>query len=227
MMALVMAVALTFLSAVGLCLRALTLPKTATTADNPLKIVLDAGHGGMDGGVAGKITGVKESEINLAIVIKTARRLRDLGFEVVLTRKTEEGLYGVATRGFKKRDMQARKQIVQDAKPALLVSVHQNFYPTKTPRGAQVFYRKKDESSKNFADFLQTSLNHLYEEQGVKNRKTTAGEYFMLDCGNCPSVIVECGFLSNAQDERLLISENFQERIAQSITAGIIAYLSA
>ena len=223
-----MAVALSFMCAVGLCLQALTLPQTVfSSADNPLTIVLDAGHGGVDGGVLGKSTGVKESDLNLAIAIKTARRLQDSGFEVVLTRKTEEGLYGVATRGFKKRDMQKRKEIIQEANPALLVSIHQNFFPTKSPRGAQVFYAKTDENSKYFAEFLQTSLNGLYAEQGAKARKITAGEYFMLECATCPSVIVECGFLSNAKDEQLLISEAWQERVAQSVTAGIIAYLSA
>ena len=189
-------------------------------------IVIDAGHGGVDGGVTGKKTGAKESDLNLAIALKTAEKLKDAGFEIVLTRKTQEGLYGVATRGFKKRDMQKRKEIASDANPSLLVSIHQNLYPTRTPRGAQVFYRKNDESSKLFANCLQSKLNGLYAEQNVKNRKETGAEYFMLDCVSCPSVIVECGFLSNAEDERLLISETWQQRIAENITAGILAYLS-
>ncbi len=189
-------------------------------------IVIDAGHGGVDGGVTGKKTGAKESDLNLAIALKTAEKLKDAGFEIVLTRKTQEGLYGVATRGFKKRDMQKRKEIASDANPSLLVSIHQNLYPTRSPRGAQVFYRKNDESSKLFANCLQSKLNGLYAEQNVKNRKETGAEYFMLDCVSCPSVIVECGFLSNAEDERLLISETWQQRIAENITAGILAYLS-
>ena len=189
-------------------------------------IVIDAGHGGVDGGVTGKKTGAKESDLNLAIALKTAEKLKDAGFEIVLTRKTQEGLYGVATRGFKKRDMQKRKEIASDANPSLLVSIHQNLYPTRSPRGAQVFYRKNDESSKLFANCLQSKLNGLYAEQNVKSRKETGAEYFMLDCVSCPSVIVECGFLSNAEDERLLISETWQQRIAENITAGILAYLS-
>ena len=191
-----------------------------------MRIVIDAGHGGMDGGVTGKKTGVKESDLNLAIALKTAEKLKDVGFEVVLTRKTEEGLYDVATRGFKKRDMQKRKEIAIEANPSLLVSVHQNLYPTRSPRGAQVFYRKNDENSRVLANRLQAKLNGLYAEQNVKNRKETGAEYFILDCVSCPSVIVECGFLSNVEDERLLISESWQRRIAENITAGILAYLS-
>ncbi len=192
-----------------------------------MRIVIDAGHGGMDGGVTGKKTGVKESDLNLAIALKTAEKLKDTGFEVVLTRKTQEGLYGVATRGFKKRDMQKRKEIASQANPSLLVSIHQNLYPTRSPRGAQVFYRKNDENSRLFAVCLQSQLNGLYAEQNVKHRQETGAEYFMLDCVSCPSVIVECGFLSNTEDERLLISETWQQRIAENITAGILAYLSA
>jgi N-acetylmuramoyl-L-alanine amidase len=220
-------VVISFVTAVGLCFRALTAPKTVfSAADSAMCIVIDAGHGGVDGGVTGKKTGAKESDLNLAIALKTAEKLKDAGFEIVLTRKTQEGLYGVATRGFKKRDMQKRKEIASDANPSLLVSIHQNLYPTRSPRGAQVFYRKNDESSKLFANCLQSKLNGLYAEQNVKSRKETGAEYFMLDCVSCPSVIVECGFLSNAEDERLLISETWQQRIAENITAGILAYLS-
>lgn len=222
-----MAVVMTFVAAVALCVRALNAPQTVfSAADAGMKIVLDAGHGGVDGGVSGKKTGVKESDLNLAITRRLSQKLTDMGFEVTETRKTEAGLYGAATKGFKKRDMQKRKEIVQEADPSLVVSIHQNLYPTRTPRGAQVFYDKASESGKLFATAIQDKLNALYGGEGVKARNIQTGDYFMLKCADCPSAIVECGFLSNAEDEKLLISEAWQERLAENIAAGVVAYLS-
>lgn len=225
--AMTMAVMMAFVAAVALCFRALTAPKAVfSAADSGMTIVLDAGHGGVDGGVTGKNTGVKESDLNLEITRKLAIKLEDMGFEVVQTRKTEAGLYGTATKGFKKRDMQKRKEIIEEADPSLVVSIHQNLYPTRSPRGAQVFYKKTDENAKRLAACIQDELNGLYAEEGAKARTVQTGEYFMLECAACPSVIVECGFLSNEEDEKLLQSEVWQKRIAENIAAGIVGYLS-
>ncbi len=225
--ALSVAVAVFFCAAVGLCFRALGgAQAVASFADGGMRIVLDAGHGGMDGGVVGRKTGVKESDLNLAIVLKLKQKLDEIGFEVTLTRKTEAGLYGTTAKGFKKRDMQKRKEIVEEAEPSLLLSVHQNYYPSKTTRGGQLFYNKRDEKSQKLAVAVQDELNDLYQTQGVKNRTVMAGEYFMLECYDCPSVIVECGFLSSAEDETLLRSADWQERLAEGIAAGVLIYLS-
>lgn len=222
-----MAVVFAFLTAVALCVRALnTAQSVAAFSNDGMRIVLDAGHGGIDGGVTGVNTGVKESDLNLAITHRLREILTDMGFEVTLTRKTEAGLYDTTAKGFKKRDMQKRKEIIQKADPALVVSVHQNFYPSKSSRGAQVFYKKSNERSQKFAGVIQDKLNGLYTDEGVKGRKIAAGDYFMLDCANCPSVIVECGFLSNPTDEALLSDGDFQRKIAQAIALGVVSYLS-
>lgn len=214
------------LTATALCVSVLLSPQTVfSTSDSSLRIVLDAGHGGIDCGVRGKTTGVKESDINLAITLALGETLENDGFEVTHTRKTQAGLYGTTARGFKKRDMQRRKEIVEEAKPSLLLSIHQNFYPTSASRGAQVFYGQSSGKSEKFAHALQTALNGLYEQQGAKKRNTMTGDYFMLRISNCPSVIVECGFLSNASDEKLLASASWQKSIAETIANGIKAYL--
>lgn len=220
------AVAVVFLAAVGVCIRALFAPQTVFSASQAeMRIVLDAGHGGVDGGVTGTVTGVKESDLNLIITLALKEAFEDAGFAVTLTRKTGAGLYGTTARGFKKRDMQKRREIIQEANPALVLSIHQNFYPSKTSRGAQVFYGKKREGSERLALALQQSLNALYAEKGVKGRKATAGEYFMLDCHHSPSVIVECGFLSSPADEALLQSSVWQKRLTQSIVTGVLSFL--
>jgi N-acetylmuramoyl-L-alanine amidase len=198
----------------------------ADFSDGGMRIVLDAGHGGIDGGVVGKSTGVKESDLNLAITYQVKNVLEEMGFETVLTRKTEAGLYGTATRGFKKRDMQKRKELIEGADPALLLSIHQNYYPSKSTRGAQVFYNKTNERGRKLASSLQKKLNALYKEENVRNRTATAGDYFLLNCSECPSVIVECGFLSSPADEKLLIDEAWQKRLADTIASGVLAYFA-
>ena len=223
----VIAVVVLFVSAVGLCVKALLLPQAVFAGGSaPIRVVLDAGHGGVDGGVTGIATGVKESDLNLAVTLRLKQTLDDMGFETVLTRKTEAGLYDTATDGFKRRDMQKRKEIVQNADPALVVSVHQNRYPSATGRGAQVFFRRGDAEGERLAFSLQEKLNALYQTEKVKSRKHTPSEYFMLTCTQNPSVIVECGFLSSPADEKLLCAPSWQKRLAESIAAGLVAYLA-
>lgn len=216
------AVACIFIAACALCVQALDLPVFAS--ERALCVVLDAGHGGIDGGVTGKSTGVKESELNLKITLKLKKLLDEAGFDVVLTRKTDAGLYDAATKGFKKRDMQKRKEIIEEAKPVMMISVHQNFYPTSSSRGGQVFYRSGSESGRFLAEGIQKSFNRLYKERGVAERKISSGDYFMLKCTPYTSVIAECGFLSSA-DEGLLVTDEFQENIAECIFAGMLEYL--
>ena len=212
-----------FFVATALCLGAVTTPVFAD--ESGLKIVLDAGHGGIDGGVSGN-SGVKESDINLAICMRLKPMLEEIGMEVVLTRKTSAGLYGPATKGFKRRDMEKRKEIILDAKPDLVLSIHQNFYPSNRTRGGQVFYKETDEKGKLLAVALQQSLNGFYEKEGAKARQIMTGDYFLLNCSSFPSVIVECGFLSNEKDERILKDERGQKRLAEKIVSGVIEYLS-
>lgn len=215
-----------FVSAFALCVKALFSPQAVAAVESAICIVVDAGHGGIDGGVSGRLTGVKESDINLAIAQYLCEELQEFGFDVVMTRKTAAGLYDVATKGFKKRDMQRRKEIIESANPDLVLSIHQNFYPTKSTRGGQVFYRKENEQSQRLAEGVQGKLNDLYEGVGVKKRKSMPAEYFILQCAPCPSVIVECGFLSNAEDEKLLCDSIWQRKLAQRIAAGALAYFA-
>ncbi len=218
------ALAVGFITAITLCVQALNAQTVSAFSADGMRVVVDAGHGGIDGGVSGKRTGVKESDLNLAISFALKERLEDMGFEVTLTRKTEGGLYESTAKGFKKRDMQRRKEIIQKADPALVISVHQNFYPSKATRGAQVFYPPKNEEAERFALLMQSRLNGLYAEKKVKGRKATKGEFFMLSCSPCPSLIVECGFLSNEQDEVLLSDKGWQGRLAEGMAGAVLDY---
>ena len=188
------------------------------------KIVLDAGHGGIDGGVSGVNTGVKESELNLIIAKKLEKQLLDAGFNVVLTRKTDAGLYGLATENLKRKDMQKRQEIINKERPNLVVSIHLNKYSLSTRRGAQVFYKDGDENAKLLANSIQNAFNLM--EDAPRQSSALVGDYYILNCSKYPSVIAECGFLSNPEDEKLLITNEYQDKIAYNIYKGIVEYLS-
>ena len=214
-----------FCFAVASCISVLSAPKAVSETTN-MRIVLDAGHGGVDGGVVGVVSGRKESDINLAISFLVKDRLTELGFAVTMTRATEAGLYDTATPGFKRRDMQKRREICETAMPLCVLSIHQNFFPSSASRGGQVFYDERVEGSKRLAEGIQLGVNELYTTQKVKGRVCKNGEYFMLNCYPCPSVIVECGFLSNPQDEELLCSPSWQKKLAQMIARGVFDYFA-
>ena len=217
-----LAILLSIAMTAGVCLYALTQTAAGSTR---LTIVIDAGHGGIDGGVVGRTTGEKESDINLAISQFLQAEFEEAGFLVVQTRPTQAGLYGSATQGYKKRDMQKRAEIIEASAPAAVISVHQNFFSLSSRRGAQVFFREDNALSHTLACAIQAALNGMPE--CVRPSDALKGDYYMLNCSDYPSVIVECGFLSNPEDEALLLSENYQRRIAETICEGTLAFLSA
>lgn len=197
---------------------------SSAQARNTAVIVIDAGHGGIDAGVRGKKSGVKESDINLSISRELAGFFSKAGFNTVLTRKSQAGLYGLPTKGFKLRDMQKRRQIIQECGADMVISVHQNFYSDTSRRGAQVFFNKESQSGKQLAVCIQQSLNSM--EGAAEKNSPLIGDYYMLECTESPSVIVECGFLSNESDEALLSDEEYRTQIAYAIFSGAITYFT-
>ena len=218
-------IACVFLSvamALGVCIFALT----ASAAESVrLCVVIDAGHGGIDGGVVGINSGVKESDINLDLSRRLGRLFSEAGLSVVYTRETEAGLYGAATAGYKKRDMKKRAEIINKSNPALVISVHQNFFSVRSRRGAQVFFRQSNARSVTLACLIQASLNNM--DECVRKSDPLKGDYYILNCNDYPSVIVECGFLSNAEDEQLLLTSDYRDKMAAAIAAGALEYLSS
>lgn len=180
-------------------------------------VVVDAGHGGIDGGVVGSTSGVKESEINLAIAKSLKHFLERNGYDVVMTRENSDGLYGLTSKNKKLRDMEARRDIIKEAKPDLVISVHQNYYPLSSVRGAQVFYSADSEISKQIADSMQGTLNTALGN----DRIAKTGDYYIVNCTDFPSVIVECGFLSNPEEEKLLVTAAYQEKVAYSVFSAV------
>ncbi len=185
-------------------------------------IVLDAGHGGIDGGVKG-ISGSVEADINLEMAFSLKKSFESAGFKVVMTRNSQAGLYGVYTSGFKKRDMNKRREIIEKAKPHLVISVHMNSFPAdKSRRGAQVFYKIGSDESKNLSSVIQNRLNKM--EESTRECINLSGDFYMLNCTDYTSVLIECGFLSNAEDERLLSTENYRDKFSQVVTMAVVEY---
>lgn len=205
----------------GICAGAVA---SSASHDGLRTVVIDAGHGGIDAGVLGISTKTKESEINLYIAKYLRGYFADAGFNAVLTRTTQGGLYGTSTRGFKMRDMKKRKEIIEKSGADMVISVHQNFCPLPSKRGGTVFFDKQSAVGKQLADSIQGSINEMKE--CVKPNEALAGDYYMLKCTQSPSVIVECGFLSNSEDEALLISPEYQKSIAYAVFRGAIAFYS-
>ena len=201
-----------------LCVRT----RAAASPSDRFTVVIDAGHGGIDGGVSGITTGVKESELNLDIARKLKTKFDKSGAKTVMTRKTEAGLYGIYSKGFKRRDMQKRKQITLNAKADVFVSIHLNYYSSPLRRGAQVFYKIDEEKSKSLADIVQAELNG--GKEGERDYTALAGDYYVLNEADCAAILCECGFLSNAEDEKLLLTDEYRAEIAEKIFNGIEKY---
>ncbi|MDR0850705.1 MAG: N-acetylmuramoyl-L-alanine amidase [Christensenellaceae bacterium] len=204
---------------------AFTFKQTEFVIDMPkdeILVVVDAGHGGIDGGSVGRSTGIKESELTLSYALNLMRQLNALGINVVLTRNSEMGLYNPKASNLKKSDMRKRKQIIEESAPNMVVSIHMNSFALQSSRGAQVFYKNKNECGKQLAEDIQRQfINSLpYARSTAK-----VGDYFMVNCTDLPAVIVECGFLSNSQEEKLLVSRDYQDKVCYSIVCGILDFL--
>lgn len=187
-----------------------------------ITVVIDAGHGGIDGGSVGSTTGITENELNLVYAKKLGKYLKGFGINVVQTRTTLDGLYSAFSENFKKEDMQARQEIIEETKPQIVVSIHMNKYVLSSENGAQVFYGKDDENSQRLANCIRDKFQLNFSNA---RDLTLEGDYFLLNNAIAPTVIVECGFLSNPTEELLLQQDDYQEKMTYAIFCGIISYL--
>ena len=186
-------------------------------------IVVDCGHGGMDPGVIG-VNQLKEKDINLAISKKLGKLLEEEGYEVVMTRKEDVGLYDSESRNKKVQDMQKRCQMIKETKPLLTVSIHQNSYPDEQVCGPQVFYYTDSVNGEKLAKCIQEALNEELEVSRPRTEKAN-NTYYLLKRSEGVLTIVESGFLSNGREAALLNTAEYQERVAEAVRDGILTYL--
>lgn len=185
-------------------------------------IVIDAGHGSADPGKIG-VNQVLEKDLNLQIAKKVQALLKKAGVTVVMTRTDDIGLYDSSESNKKAADMKKRVELINQTKPVLAVSIHQNSYHEGSIRGAQVFYYTHSKEGEAAAKVMQEELRTFDPDnkRQVKENNT----YYMLKKTQVPTMIVECGFLSNAEEAEKLKSEAYQDQVAQAIFSGIIKWL--
>ena len=196
--------------------------------DNMSVVVLDAGHGGMDGGATA--AGVRECEINLSIAQKARDFLTLMGYRVVMTRENDTLLAdeGAGTvRAQKRSDLKNRLEIMEGTPNSVGVSIHQNHFSQSYVHGAQVFYGKAD-GSRELAERIQKNIATYLQADNKRKIKEADSSLFILNNNRAnPSVMVECGFLSNPEEEKLLKTAEYQEKTAWAIYMGVMAFLNA
>ena len=181
-------------------------------------VVLDAGHGGSDPGKVG-INGELEKEINLQIAMKVKEILEEKGILVIMTRQTDEMLCSEEADNKKREDMKLRTEMINEASPFLAVSIHQNSFTDPEVCGAQVFYYSESEEGKEMATQMQKALLEIDKNN---HREAKANDsYYLLKKTKVPTIIVECGFLSNPEEAEKLRTKEYQETIANAIVKGI------
>ncbi len=182
-------------------------------------VVLDAGHGGFDGG-ATSLTGSLEKDINLQIAKKTSSALRLFGFDVVMTRTDDRALANT-----KKDDMYARLDIIKNTSDSVFVSIHQNHYAQGKYFGAQMFYGSSGEQeSRALALILQENFRQNLNSKNTRQAKAAPNDLFLFKTAPQPSVLIECGFLSNYEEAQLVEDEEYQTKIALTIAQSICEY---
>lgn len=187
-------------------------------------VVIDAGHGGDDPGKVG-INGVLEKDINLEIAKKLKAFLEAADVKVIMTRTDGEGLYDAHASNKKVQDMKRRIEIIEEAQPQLVVSIHQNSYHEEYVHGAQVFYYADSETGKKLAQLIQKRF--VVTVDGENKREAKGNDsYYLLKKTSRPIVIVECGFLSNETEAGKLTDAAYQEKTAWAIHMGILQYLN-
>lgn len=179
-------------------------------------IVVDPGHGGYDGGARAGVSRVWEKEINLKMAKAVAKALEGMGAKVILTRQEDK-----AFANKKRPDLDARLEMARQGNADMLLSIHMNQYHSAKESGPQVFYRQNHEASRLLAGAIQAAMIDVLQPK--KQRKAMAGDYYMLSL-DIPSVLVECGFLSNPEEEQLLMDAAYQQRMAQAVVQGVCQY---
>jgi N-acetylmuramoyl-L-alanine amidase len=197
--------------------------KNAATAKDC--IVLDAGHGGSDPGKVG-INDALEKEINLAIVYKLKTMFENKGYKVVLTRTDDQILADENSSNSKVEDLRNRVALITETMPVMTISIHQNSFTDASISGPQVFFFEQSAEGETIAATLQDSLNTILEPENPRVSKSN-DDYYILKKTPTPTVIVECGFLSNEAEAERLIDEAYQEKVARAIFQGACSYLNA
>ena len=200
--------------------------KISALSDKETKIiVIDAGHGLPDGGAVG-MNGTIESVVNLQLSKQIEKKLKNIGYKVIMTRKSENGIFdcegGMAEK--KRNDMKNRLKIINSSNADMLISIHMNKFPDSKYSGAQVLYSSNYERSKQLAEAIQSEFQNMKDNPSKRSALKAPDGLYLMRNSSVPAVIAECGFLSNYGEEKNLNNKSYQQELANAVVNGIKAY---
>lgn len=204
-------------------------PPATTTSTSVLTkptIVIDAGHGGEDGGATSE-TGLLEKDVNLHIALTLQKLFLQSGFKVTMTRTEDKAIYDSnadSLREKKVSDIHNRSEIVNKYDNNILISIHQNKFEQSKYSGTQIFYSDNKPLSSKLAEAVRLSVTGLLQNNNTRQCKSTTEGVYILKNATVPAILVECGFLSNPQEEELLKTETYRNQLAFAIFSGFIEF---
>lgn len=204
----------------------ITAHTSADIDDDRITVIIDAGHGGEDGGA--EVDGVLEKDINLSIADKLADTLRLCGVHVTEIRDEDISVYDDSAQTLREKkvsDLKHRVEIVNGSENNILVSIHQNKFDNSAYSGAQVFYSSNNDKSRVLAESIRNSVVSLLQNDNTRELKPANSDIYLLDNATVPAVIVECGFLSNDEERAKLLDSGYQSEMAYSIAMGVLEYI--
>ncbi len=200
---------------------------SALPASN-LTVVIDPGHGGRDGGAVGNY-GAVEKDINLELSKSLGDLFNKSGARVIYTRETDISLGADEVKkgeSFKRRDMSERRAVRDENDADLFISIHMNKFTDPVYSGAQVFYNSSDKKSRLMAKNIQSEIRSIADPSNNREAKDSKNNIYLLNDSKIPSVLIECGFLSNYDEELRLLDGEYREKLAFAIYSGVLKYLN-
>ncbi len=191
-------------------------------------VIIDAGHGGVDGGTSAD-DGTLEKDLNLQIALKLNEMLNSFGVETVLIRDSDISIHDDSAKTIRQKkisDLKNRLNIINNTDESVFVSIHQNHFGESKYHGTQIFYSKNNPDSQRLADCIRMPVVSYLQPDNTREIKQSGTEIYLLNNAQSPSVMVECGFLSNTDETNRLKDENYQRKLAFIISLGIIDYFS-
>ena len=190
-------------------------------------VIIDAGHGSPDGGAVGN-SGVLEKDLNLAVAKNLQKFFESNGTRVLVTRSDDNGIYDVdgSIKNKKVSDIKNREEFIKSSNAELFISIHMNKFSDSRYSGPQVFFSPNNEDSELLAKCIQESLINALNPEKKREIKKAGNDIYLLKTAEIPAVLVECGFLSNHDEERKLQDTNYQRELAWSLYCGVIEYFS-
>ncbi|MDR1101990.1 MAG: N-acetylmuramoyl-L-alanine amidase [Clostridiales bacterium] len=201
---------------------------TKGATNPPVDIVLDAGHGDVDSGAVG-VSGVEEKVLNLAVTLKVRDILLQNGISVGLTREGDAAIEPdtkKSIRGRKRADMAYRQDFIVNSGAKAFVSIHMNTFSEEKYKGAQVFYSVNVSESKEFGAIMQTALQTVLNDGNMRKEKQVPSSVYIMKKLPMSAVLVECGFISNREEEALLRTDAYQQKMAEAIAKGVMDWLN-